>query len=174
MGERRNEWDEKGYEETGPHATVVAAAAALVAVAFAVPALAGGAQVTRGHLADFADGPGLDYSDATGRVQMVRTGDGKTGASVQVAGLTPGATYGSHVHNQSCADGNAGGHYSFGHLVVGGAGPGNSEIWPGPFNANAAGHAHGRARVGETAGVTAVSVVIHAPGGEKIACADLV
>jgi hypothetical protein len=72
---------------------------------------------------------------------MVRTGDGKTIVSVQVAGLTPGATYGSHVHNQSCADGNAGGHYSFGHPVVGGAGSGNSEIWPGPFTANAAGHA---------------------------------
>lgn len=163
----------RGMKRLVPHATVVAAAAALVAVAFAVPALAGGAQVTRGDLAAFADGPGLGYSDVTGRVQMVRTGDGKTIASVQVAGLTPGATYGSHVHNQSCADGNAGGHYSFGHRVVGGAGPGNSEIWLGPFTANAAGHANGKATVGESAGVTAVSVVIHGPGGQKIACADL-
>lgn len=44
---------------------------------------------------------------------------------------------------------------------------------PGPFTANAAGHTHGNARVGETAGVTAVSVVIHAPEGQKIACPDL-
>lgn len=162
-----------GKRRLVPHTTVVLAAATLVAVAFAVPAFAGGAQVTRGDLTVFADGPGLGYSDVAGRVQMVRTSDGKTIVSVQVAGLTPEATYGSHVHNQSCADGNAGGHYSFGHPVVGGADPGNSEIWPGPFTANAAGHANGKATVGETAGVTAVSVVIHAPGGQKIACADL-
>ena len=152
---------------------LVAAIMMLVAILLAVPALAGGAQVTRGDLAVFADGSGLGYSDVTGRVQMVRTGDGKTIVSVQVAGLTPGATYGSHVHNQSCATGSAGGHYSFGHSVVGGAGPGDSETWPGPFVANAAGHANGTATVDETAGVIAVSVVIHAPSGQKVACADL-
>jgi len=152
---------------------LVAAIMMLVAIVLAVPALAGGAQVTRGDLAVFADGSGLGYSDVTGRVQMVRTGDGKTIVTVQVAGLTPGATYGSHVHNQSCAAGSAGGHYSFGYPVEGGAGPGDSEIWPGPFTANAAGHANGMAVVDETAGVTAVSVVIHAPGGQKVACADL-
>jgi hypothetical protein len=106
-------------------------------------------------------------------VQMVRIGDGKTIVSVQVAGLTPGATYGSHVHNQSCATGSAGGHYSFGHAVGGGVGPGDSEIWPGPFTSNAAGHANGTAIVDQTAGPTAVSVVIHAPSGQKVACADL-
>jgi hypothetical protein len=153
--------------------TLVATTALLVAIVLAVPALAGGAQITRGDLAFFADGSGLGYSDVTGRVQMVRTGDGKTIVSIQVAGLTPGATYGSHVHNQSCATGSAGGHYSFGHPVVGGVGPGESEIWPGPFTANSAGHANGTAIVDETAGSTAVSVVIHAPGGQKVACADL-
>ncbi len=162
-----------GMKRLVPHTTVVLAAATLVAVALAVPALGGGAQVTRGDLTAFADGPSLGYSDVTGRAQMVRTSDGTTIVSVQVAGLTPGATYGSHVHNQSCGAGNAGGHYSFEHPVVGGAGPGTSEIWPGPFTANAGGHANGNVAVGETAGVTAVSVVIHAPGGQKIACADL-
>ena len=152
---------------------LVVTTAMLVAIVLAVPALAGGAQITRGDLAVFADGSGLGYSDVTGRVQMVRTGDGKTIVSVQVAGLTPGDTYGSHVHNQSCATGSAGGHYSFGHSVVGGVGPGDSEIWPGPFTSNAAGHANGTAIVDETAGSTAVSVVIHAPGGQKVACADL-
>ncbi|MEX1125420.1 MAG: hypothetical protein WD895_10275 [Acidimicrobiia bacterium] len=159
-----------------PHAVVLTAIAMLVAVAFAVPALGGGAQVTSGDLTEFALGPSLGYTDVTGRVQMVRTGDGKTIVSVQVAGLRPGLTYGSHVHLQSCAAGDAGVHYSFGYPVVGGAGPGpNSEIWPGPFTANAAGHANGKAMVGEHAGNTAVSVVIHAPapGGQKIACADL-
>ena len=152
---------------------VLAAATALIAVALAVPALAGGAQVTNGELLVFADGTALGYGDVDGRAQMVRSGDGKTIVSVQVAGLTPGATYGSHVHNQSCADGFAGGHYNFGHPVAGGVGPGEGEIWPGPFTANPAGHANGMASVGETAGATAVSVVIHGPGGQKIACADL-
>src|SRR5688572_11784648 len=130
-----------GMKRTVRHMTLTAAAAILVAVALTVPALAGGAEVTRGDLVVFADGPALGYSELSGRVQMVRTGDGKTIVSVQVAGTTPGSVYGSHVHSQACADGNAGGHYGFGHPVGGGAGPGNSEIWPGPFTANAAGHA---------------------------------
>jgi hypothetical protein len=45
-------------------------------------------------------------------------------------------------------------------------------IWPG-FTTNAAGVGNGNATVGWTAGSTAVSVVVHAPGGAKIACADL-
>lgn len=160
-------------ERTVRHMTFVAVVATLVAVAFAVPALAQGAQVTRGYLLAFADGAGLGYSEVAGRALMVRTADGKTIVSVQVTGLTPGSTYGSHVHNQACSVGTAGGHYGFGHTVTGGAGPANSEIWPGPFTANAAGHATGMAMVDETAGATAVSVVIHGPGGQKIACADL-
>ena len=147
---------------------------AMVLVAMlAVPASAAGAEIVRGDLAAFADGPGLGFGDLTGRVQMVRTGDSKTIVNVQVWGLEPGATFGSHVHNQACADTTAGGHYSFGHPVAGGAGPGDSEIWPGPFTANQSGHANGQVSVGETAGISAISVVIHGPGGQKIGCADL-
>ena len=153
--------------------TFVVAVATLVALALAVPALAEGAEVTRGDILVFADGAGLGYGAITGRAQMIRTADGKTIVNVQVTGLTPGSTYGSHVHNQACSVGTAGGHYGFGHTVTGGAGPANSEIWPGPFTANAAGHATGMVMVDETAGATAVSVVIHGPGGQKIACADL-
>jgi hypothetical protein len=103
---------------------------------------------------------------------MIRTASGDTIVVVTASGLTPGETYGSHVHKQTCDNGDAGGHYSFGHVVPGGALDG-TEIWPGPFEANAAGHALGRTVVGATAGPTAVSVVVHAPGGAKIACADL-
>lgn len=113
---------------------------------------------------------GLGYAIG-GHVTMVRTPH-STKVSVTVSGLVPGATYGSHVHNQACDDGNAGGHYSFGFPVPGGALDG-SEIWPGPFTANSAGRANGWVMVGEVAGPEAVSVVIHAPGGAKIACADL-
>jgi hypothetical protein len=146
---------------------------ALMAVAMAVlaaPASASNAQVTRGQIGTFADGATLGY-DVAGHVVMVRTPH-STKVSMTVSGLQPGVTYGSHVHNQSCAHANAGGHYSFGFPVPGGALDG-SEIWPGPFMANAAGHANGQAAVGAVAGSEAVSVVVHAPGGAKIACADL-
>jgi hypothetical protein len=152
---------------------VMALALTVVSTIFAVPAFAGDARVTKGDLAVFADGPGLGYTEIRGHAQMVRTGDGKTTVTVKVAGLTPGETYGSHVHNLPCGDSNAGGHYSFGHPVAGGAAADGSEIWPGPFTANRAGRAHGKTTVGETAGPSAVSVVIHAPTGQKIACADL-
>lgn len=152
-------------------ATVIVAAA-MAAVMLAAPAGADGAMVTRGDIEPFAAGPGLGYGGVSGSAQMIRTASGTTIVSVQVTGLVTAATYGSHVHKQACADGDAGGHYSFGFAVPGGALDG-SEIWPGPMVANPAGHASGWTTVGATAGPTAVSVVIHGPTGAKIACADL-
>ena len=137
----------------------------MAVVLLATSASAGGAEVTSG---DFG---GIGSYDVDGRAQMVRTPSGKTIVSVVVSGLVPGAIYGSHVHKQACAAGDAGGHYSFGHAVPGGALDG-SEIWPGPFTANAAGRAVGWTSVGDIAGDDAVSVVVHA-GVTKIACADL-
>lgn len=147
-------------------------AATMAAIMLAAPARAGGAIVTRGEIEPFAAGPGLGYGDVSGSAQMIRTASGTTIVSVQVAGLVAGSTYGSHVHKQPCADGDAGGHYTFGFVVPGGALDG-SEIWPGPMVANTAGHASGWTMVRATAGSTAVSVVIHGPMGAKIACADL-
>jgi len=144
---------------------------AMALVLMAAPAGATGATVARGSFQTFADGPALGY-DVDGIASMVRTADGKTIVSVRATGLIAGATYGSHVHNQACADGNAGGHYRFDEPVAGGALDG-FEIWPGPFKANPAGNAKGKTTVYATAGADAVSVVIHAPTGEKIACADL-
>ncbi len=149
------------------------AVAALMVVLMAVPLSAQGAKVTKGSFESFAAGAGhVAYGDIDGNARMIRNAAGTTMVVVNVRGLTPGETYGSHVHNQACSNGDAGGHYSFGIVVPGGALDG-SEIWPGPFTANAAGTAVGRTVVGATAGQTAVSVVIHAPGGAKIACADL-
>ena len=48
-----------------------------------------------------------------------------------------------------------------------------NEIWPGPFTTNEAGIGNSNTIAERTAGSTAVSVVVHAPGGTKIACADL-
>lgn len=149
------------------------ALAAMLVLLIATPLLAQGAEVTSGSLESFAAGTGhADYGDVEGKATMIRTASGETIVVVTARGLTPGETYGSHVHNQACGNGDAGGHYSFGSAVPGGALDG-SEIWPGPFTANASGRVVGWTMVGDTAGATAVAVVIHAPNGAKIACADL-
>lgn len=144
--------------------SVGAATVALLA-AFAPNALAA-AQVTRGEFHAF-NGSTLPIG---GNATMVRTADGRTIVTIQVTGLDAGLTYGSHVHAAACDAGLAGGHYKFD--PAGSASPPN-EIWPGPFTTNAAGNGNGFTVADATAGAGAVSVVIHAPGGTKIACADL-
>lgn len=141
-------------------------AAALLTVALVQSAAADAATVTRGDVHAFAAGAGMELA---GRAQMVRTADGKTIVTVHVTGLAPDTTYGAHVHQQACGVGDADGHYRFD--PAGLATPPN-EIWPG-FTTDPAGVGNGKATVGGIAGPTAVSVVIHAPRGAKIACADL-
>jgi hypothetical protein len=141
-------------------------AALALSASFAPSVLAGGATVTRGDFHAF-NGSSLPI---TGNATMIRTADGRTIVTIQVQGLDANVEYGSHVHKQACADGLAGTHYRFD--PAGAAAPPN-EIWPGPFTTNAAGAGNGDTIADGTAGPTAVSVVIHAPGGAKIACADL-
>jgi hypothetical protein len=144
----------------------VVAAVLAVTAAFAPSAAANGAVVTRGDITAFATAVGQPI---TGRAQMVRTADGRTIVTLHVEGLAGNTTYPSHVHKQACADGEADGHYRFD--PAGAATPPN-EIWQG-FTTNAAGEGNGNTIAEGTAGAAAVSVVIHAPGGAKIACADL-
>ena len=148
----------------GAHVGLVLGAS--LAIALAPTVLAGGAIVTRGDISAFATGLGQPI---TGRAQMVRTADGKTTVSVRVEGLAPNTTYGSHVHQLPCGTSDADGHYK--HDPAGPATPPN-EIWPG-FTTNDAGIGNGYATVDWTAGAAALSVVVHAPTGAKIACADL-
>ncbi len=143
-----------------------AVAATSLALLVAPSVLAVGATVTRGEITAFATGTGLPI---TGRAQMIRTADGKTTVTVHVEGLSPNTAYGSHVHQLPCGSSDADGHYK--NDPAGPATPPN-EIWPG-FTTNGTGVGNGHATVGWTAGATAVSVVVHAPGGAKIACADL-
>lgn len=137
-----------------------------LALLLAPSVLALGATTTRGEIMAFATGIGLPI---TGRAQMIRTPDGKTIVTVHVEALAPNTAYGSHVHQLPCGTSDADGHYK--NDPAGPAAPPN-EIWPG-FTTNAAGVGNGNATVDWTAGATAVSVVVHAPGGAKIACADL-
>ena len=137
------------------------------AVLIAVPVMgADGAVVRRGDVHPFAAGAGLDLS---GHAQMVRTAAGRTYVTVHVAGLAPNTTYPSHVHALPCGTADADGHYK--RDPAGPATPPN-EIWQG-FTTDDDGVGNGRAVADFTAGANAVSVVIHAPGGAKIACADL-
>jgi hypothetical protein len=132
----------------------------------AFSAQAGGPRLTFGQFHAFATGVGLPIN---GFALMVRTGRGRTIVVVHARGLAPDTTYGSHVHKSACAVGEADGHYR--NDPAGPAAPPN-EIWPG-FTTSAAGIGNGLAIVDWTAGPEAVSVVIHAPGGAKIGCADL-
>jgi hypothetical protein len=142
-------------------------AGALAVATFAPTALANAAVVTRGDFHAFAAGAGLPIG---GHAQMVRTGDDKTIVTVHLEGLAARTTYASHVHKQACAAGDADGHYRLD--PAGPAAPAN-EIWPGPFTTTDAGIGNGNVSVPYAAGGDAVSVVVHAPGGAKIACADL-
>ena len=142
---------------------VIAGAGLMVALA---PSTLGASVVTRGEFQAFASGIGLPIS---GRAQMVRTADGKTTVTVRVEGLAANTTYPAHVHQLPCGTSDADGHYK--NDPTGPAQPPN-EIWPG-FTTNEAGIGNGIATVAWTAGGAAVSVVVHAPNGAKIACADL-
>ena len=136
-------------------------------VAALAPSTLSASTVTRGDIAAFASGAGQSIS---GHAQMVRTADGRTIVAIHVEGLAPDTTYASHVHAAPCAVGDADGHYRFD--PAGAATPPN-EIWPGPFTTNAFGIGNANTIAAGTAGPGAVSVVVHAPGGAKIACADL-
>ena len=144
--------------------TILMGAAAVLLIAG--PAAGTGAEVTRGSFHAFATGAGMDIG---GHAVMVRTGDGRTFVSVHLTGLSADTTYGAHVHKAACAVGDADGHYQF---VPGGGANDVNEIWPG-FTTNANGVGNGNARNEGIAAPAAVSVVVHAPGGAKIACADL-
>lgn len=161
---------------------------AMVVSALALPAIANGATVTRGEFTELAAAEGAPEEGLTGRVQAVRTGDGKTHLSVRVAGLQPGVTYGMHLHNAPCSAANpGGGHYKH---DPDGAGQPPNELWPSStphdslagITANSAGIATGRGTADWIAGENAVSVVLHAglgqgststAGGPKLACGDL-
>jgi hypothetical protein len=141
--------------------------AAVAAMALGVQAtVAGEAIVTRGQFSAFATStdPAI-----TGHATMVRTAAGTTIVTVSVRGLAPSTTYGSHVHLRACDDTFAGGHYK--DDLAGPASPPN-EIWPA-FATNAGGVGNGNATAPWVARPEASSVVIHAPGGAKVACADL-
>lgn len=160
---------------TAPTALVVAAVAATTLGA-ASPARAGDHASWHGVFTETATGAGLGY-DLHGSAKMTVGSDGTT-VKITVSGLDTAKTYGSHLHNGTCASG-GGGHYQD---TEGGAVAPPNELWlttsgsvlePNPGGvAHGAGSATWQART--SGGMTlARSVVVHEPGGARIACADL-
>ncbi len=150
-------------------ATATAAVAAGALFATAAPGIADPPvkAVTTGELHAFASGTGMDIS---GRAWMLRAPNGTTRVLLTVRGLDPRTTYPSHVHSAPCGVDDANGHYMFDP-----AGPPEppNEIWVGPFTTSRFGTAVASTSVDAIAGPEAVAVVVHAPDGSKIACADL-
>ncbi len=119
-----------------------------------------------------------DYGyDIHGSAKMT-VGSSTTVVKINVSGLDPARTYSSHLHNGTCASG-GGGHYQ--NTEGGDAFPTN-ELWlansGSTLRSNAGGVAHATATANWAARTTAAttnarSVVVHEPGGAKIACVDL-
>ena len=161
-------------------------AGAVAAGIAAVTSGGGGASVGAGNAASFhgvfretTAGSNLGYV-IRGSAKMTIGEDG-TAAKINVSGLDPAKTYGSHLHNGTCAAG-GGGHYQD---VVGGAVVPPNELWFTSSDGgsvlvpNEGGVAHGagsatwQARV-SSAATNARSVIVHEPiTGARIACADL-
>lgn len=122
-------------------------------------------------------GADLGY-DIHGSAKMTIRTSG-TVVKVNVAGLDPDKDYGSHLHNGTCASG-GGGHYQD---IEGGATAPPNELWLTTSGtilesnrggvAHATGSAPWEARTSSTSQTNARSVVVHEPGGARIACADL-
>jgi len=145
----------------------------LVLTALTPVAAGNGGVVPRGDFTTLAAGTADGY-DVAGHATMVRNAN-QTKVTIHVTGLVPGETYVSHVHNQACADDDAGGHFK--QDPLGGSTPPN-EIWPGggTFSPTAAGIANQNATVAYFANSDARSVVVHWKtngAAPKIACADL-
>ena len=149
-------------------------------VSTASPVAAAGNQSLHGTFRETAAGADRGYN-ISGSAKLT-IGASTSTAKVNVAGLDVAKTYGSHLHNGTCASG-GGGHYQ---NVVGGSVYPPNELWLsstanalGGLVPNNGGVAHGdgsfpwAARTASPTLTNARSIVVHEPGGARIACADL-
>jgi hypothetical protein len=162
----------------GKRGAVGVAAAAVALLVGSGGAEAGGHTSYHGVFHETSAGAGLGY-DIHGSAKMT-IGSAGTVVKINVSGLDPAKTYGSHLHNGTCASGGLG-HYQD---TEGGAAIPPNELWlansgltlrsnPGGV-AHATGSAVWIARTSAATPTTnARSVVVHEPGGTRIACVDL-
>ncbi|MEO5842948.1 MAG: hypothetical protein ABIQ73_26555 [Acidimicrobiales bacterium] len=153
-----------------------------LAVPFATPVAAADHLSLHGTFRETATGGSRGYNISGSAKLTIEIG--ATTATVNIAGLDPTKTYGSHLHNGTCASG-GGGHYQ---NSAGGPTTPPNELWLsstdnplGGLIPNKGGVAHGEgtstwaARIDSTTLTNARSIVVHepVPGGPRIACADL-
>lgn len=176
-----SEHDEKGrHVHSRLRLMGLVLAAGAVVYSGNVAGASGQQQVLHGTFSETATGAGLGYS-ISGSAKMTVSADA-TAVKVNVAGLDPAKHYSSHLHDGTCAAG-GGGHYM--HDTSGEVTPPN-EIWLstsadplGGIDSNPGGVAHGNgtsewaARLTSSSLPNARSVIVHEPGGARIACADL-
>ena len=161
-------------------ATAAACAAILGVGAAVAPAVAGAATSFRGNLHLLLSGKGAPFGDASAKLTLVGHGDASTAVLV-VHGVDPaqaGRTFGAHLHNGPCVDGNgpaAGPHYNHtGQPPT--AVNDQTEIWL-DFTVDAEGSANAVAHVPFVATPGQRSVVIHerataanGTAGDRLAC----
>ncbi len=117
----------------------------------------------------FAPLPGFEAVPIDGRVQLTRFVDGTTQVDLVASGLGANLDHAVHVHALPCAY-EGGGHYKMDPAIVDAVD--TNEIWPS-FTSNEDGIGRASVSVTHVARGDAMSVVIHAPAGGKMACADL-
>ncbi len=108
---------------------------------------------------------------ATGDATMTRKNDGDTTATLTMSGLDADTAYTSHVHRRPCSMSMGGGHYK----IDWGAADNieSNEIWLN-FMSDSAGAGSGSGTAeNHVAYAQAQSIVVHAPGGDRIGCVDL-
>lgn len=160
-----------------PRSIVFGSIISMASIAGGAAASAGNQSSLHGVFTETAVGAGLDY-DIHGSAKMTSR-NGTTAVKVNVSGLDSAKSYGSHLHDGTCASG-GGGHYQ---NVPGGAVTPPNELWLATngsgLTPNNGGVAHGSgsapwtARLDSTTATNARSVIVHEPGGARIACADL-
>ena len=127
------------------------------------------AEISTGNFAVTDTGKERGYA-IDGRAMLVKNTLGSTEVYAQVLGLTPGASYGSHLHNLPC-DLGGGGHYKFDPTIADVIR--ENEMWL-PLTADSNGAALSEDQANHYARPEAQSIVVHDhTDGARIACADL-
>ena len=122
------------------------------------------ATVNSGSMINFTD------QASFGSAQIARS-NGSTLSILRVEDLEPNTTYQSHVHNLTCDVNSGGSHYKIDPSVA--TREVDNEIWL-PITTDANGNGSNTVRnEGHIARPEAQSIVVHAPDGSRVGCADL-
>jgi hypothetical protein len=113
--------------------------------------------------------PGTD--GVKGTAWVARSDTSGTTVTLELTGLTPGATYLAHLHAKACSDGNGGPHFQF---QAGGPAMPPNEVHLA-FSADGSGRGFMTAHNERNVGSAAAAVVVHPTEAmdNRLACADI-